>query len=85
MLDNTSVLGSVVRYGTTWLLTIIACVLFGWVEDLAARRPVRITPGHARAAPNRPSKWLQIVGSLGYLCATVHCCSHVLPSWPQHS
>jgi hypothetical protein len=57
MLDNTSVLGSVVRYGTTWLLTIIACVLFGWVEDLGARRPVRLipwprTPRH----PNRPSE-----------------------------
>jgi hypothetical protein len=57
MLDNTSVLGSVLRYGTTWLLTIIACVLFGWVEDLGARRPMRIipwprTPRH----PNRPSE-----------------------------
>jgi hypothetical protein len=50
-------LGSVVRYGTTWLLTIVACVLFGWIEDLAARRPVRIipwprTPRH----PNRPAQ-----------------------------
>jgi hypothetical protein len=57
ILDNTSVLGSVVRYGTTWLLTIIACVLFGWVEDLAARRPVRIIPWpRAPRHPSRPSQ-----------------------------
>ena len=43
-LDNTSVLGSAVRYATTWLLTIIATMLFGWVEDVAAKRPVRIIP-----------------------------------------
>jgi hypothetical protein len=43
-LDNTSVLGSAVRYGATWLLTLIATVLFGWVEDVAAKRPVRIIP-----------------------------------------
>lgn len=42
--------------------------------------------GHARRGTRigRP-KWLQIVGSLGYLCAAVPCCSRVLPSWPQHS
>jgi hypothetical protein len=38
------VLGSAVRFGTTWLLTIIATMLFGWVEDVAAKRPVRIIP-----------------------------------------
>ena len=35
---------SAAEYGTAWVLTIVATFLFGWVEDIAARRPPRINP-----------------------------------------
>lgn len=37
-------------------LTLLAVMLFGWAEDLAARRPVRLLPGllRRRAATRRP-------------------------------
>ena len=42
--DNDTPAGSLARYAATWLLTIAATFLFGWVEDLAARRPPKINP-----------------------------------------
>ncbi|GAA1796157.1 acyltransferase [Luedemannella flava] len=43
--------------GLTWrlalaaLLVVVAVLVFGWVEDVAARRPVRLVPGAPRPVP----------------------------------
>ena len=42
--DSDTPAGSLARYATAWLLTIAATFLFGWVEDLAARRPPKFNP-----------------------------------------
>lgn len=36
------------QIGTTVVLVVVAVLAFGWVEDLAARRPLRLIPGHRR-------------------------------------
>ncbi|MGY2127012.1 acyltransferase family protein [Blastococcus sp. SYSU DS0617] len=49
--------GGLVRFATTWVLLLAAAVLLGWVEDVAAGRPVRLLPWRRRrpvAAP-RPA------------------------------
>ena len=52
--------GIVLRLAGVWLLTAVAVALFGWVEDLAARRPAALLPPPATllpppAAPARPA------------------------------
>lgn len=61
-LDSNSAAGDLARFGTALLLTLAATFLFGWAEDLAARRRPRFNPwprGTRRAelepsAPGRP-------------------------------
>jgi hypothetical protein len=43
----------VVRLAAAWLLVAVAVALFGWIEDLAARRRPAVLP--ARVGPVRPS------------------------------
>ena len=40
---------------TSVALIVVAVLLFGWIEDLAARRPLRILPIPVRQAADRPS------------------------------
>ncbi|GAA3397000.1 acyltransferase [Cryptosporangium minutisporangium] len=40
-------------FGTTWVLILLAVVVFGWVEDLAARRRPRLFPVGPSAAAQR--------------------------------
>ena len=66
--DTDSVGGRVQAYVITWVCIAVAIVAFGWVEDLAARRPVRFNPwpgsadeGQAAArstAVTRPASWV---------------------------
>ena len=71
LLDATPLAGvngwerSAAEYGAAWALTIVAIFLFGWVEDIAARRAPRINPWprtdppqSAAAAPRRPGMLL---------------------------
>ena len=57
--DNDSVGGRIQAYVITWVCIGVAIVAFGWVEDLAARRPVRVNPwprgGAAVPGPARPA------------------------------
>ena len=43
-LDEPTMLGSLQMYLASWLILIALVLLFGWCEDLAARRPLRINP-----------------------------------------
>jgi len=43
-LDQANALGSFQMYLTSWLIVIAAVFMFGWCEDLAARRSLRINP-----------------------------------------
>ncbi|MEV4758621.1 acyltransferase family protein [Micromonospora sp. NPDC049559] len=46
--------GIVIRLAGVWLLTIVAVAIFGWVEDIAARRTAALVPpplGRRSAAP----------------------------------
>jgi len=42
--------------GTTVVLIALAVFAFGWVEDVAARRPLRILPGGHRKEPRPPDR-----------------------------
>ncbi|AVT31274.1 hypothetical protein C6361_19320 [Plantactinospora sp. BC1] len=49
-----------VRLAAVWLLVAVAVALFGWIEDLAARRrpalvPARVSPGRRGTARSAPS------------------------------
>jgi len=41
------------QFAMAWLLIGVAVLLFGWVEDIAARRPPELIPG---AAPGRRAR-----------------------------
>jgi hypothetical protein len=43
-LDNGGVAGHLMQLGITVLLIVVAILILGWVEDLAARRPLRVNP-----------------------------------------
>jgi peptidoglycan/LPS O-acetylase OafA/YrhL len=42
--DNPDTRGRLLEYGTAWLLILVAILLLGWVEDLAAARRPRLLP-----------------------------------------
>jgi len=48
--DRVGLYGTPELVVTAVLLTGVAILLFGWVEDLAARRPVQLVPGFSRRA-----------------------------------
>jgi hypothetical protein len=53
-LDDLGVLDGPVTLVVVLLLTAVATVTFGWVEDLAARRRPRLWPVAAAGRPGRP-------------------------------
>jgi peptidoglycan/LPS O-acetylase OafA/YrhL len=44
----------ILRLAGVWLLTAVAVALFGWIEDIAARRSPALVPQPARAASPKP-------------------------------
>lgn len=52
--DRLGLYTSIEQFGTTWVLVGVAVLLFGWVEDLAARRPPQLVPGRRRDASVPP-------------------------------
>ncbi|MEQ4303613.1 acyltransferase [Plantactinospora sp. B6F1] len=51
-LAHSSALGLAARLAAVAVLVAVAVVLFGWVEDLAARRPPCLLPGGTAGAPS---------------------------------
>ncbi|SHN48063.1 acyltransferase family protein [Cryptosporangium aurantiacum] len=49
-------------FGSTWILIVGAVVLFGWVEDLAARRRPRLFPVGPSAAAQRAARDAEATG-----------------------
>jgi peptidoglycan/LPS O-acetylase OafA/YrhL len=53
-LDNDNTVGWIQMYLASWVIVIICVLLFGWCEDLAARRPLRINPWPRRSTASLP-------------------------------
>lgn len=49
MAQTPATAGLALAFGVAWVILGVAVLAFGWVEDLAARRPVRLSPFPPRA------------------------------------
>jgi peptidoglycan/LPS O-acetylase OafA/YrhL len=87
--------GIALRLAGVWLLTIVAVLLFGWVEDLAARRsatlvppPTKITMPARSSAPRSPgNRWhrAMVMSVAALAVGLVTTAFNVTPSTPTQS